>query len=292
MMAVATSPASWCDVSRIPTHPPRRGAIQTKLVINEPGNAYEQKAERLSSEVMRMHDPQQSAQGLVRLQAGGIESGDLRRTEVSPTVDQALAAPGHPLDSATRAFMERRFGYEFSRVRVHSSVPAEQSAREVNAKAYTVGRDIVFGAGHFAPTTDTGRRLIAHELAHVVQQSGADGIGSGRTAAAASSIGNRIDGRGLAGPLRSSPLQIARAPSGDPSAVAREIEAAKTDLEHVKRVARDFLEELGRESRRGIGMSAGQVEDKLKKVIREGGPGAKKAQGLLDQVQQARKRNL
>jgi hypothetical protein len=89
---------------------------------------------------------------------------------VPPIVHEVLRSPGQPLDSATRAFMEPRFGHDFSHVRVHSDAAAEQSAREVNANAYTAGHNIVFGAGRFAPGTHTGRRLIAHELAHVVQQ--------------------------------------------------------------------------------------------------------------------------
>ena len=71
--------------------------------------------------------------------------------------------------------MEQRFGYDFSQVRVHPGRGREQSARDVNANAYTVGHDIVFGAGRFAPETHEGRRLIAHELTHVVQQSRVEG---------------------------------------------------------------------------------------------------------------------
>jgi hypothetical protein len=74
--------------------------------------------------------------------------------------------------------MEQRFGCDFSKVRVHSDAAAEQSARALNAQAYTVGHDIVFGAGQFAPTTEQGRRLLAHELTHVVQQSQGDGHGA------------------------------------------------------------------------------------------------------------------
>ena len=92
------------------------------------------------------------------------------------SVDQALASPGRPLEPALRQDMEQRFGHDFSRVRVHSGAAAEQSARDVNAHAYTVGHNIVFGAGRFAPGTHEGRRLIAHELTHVVQQSGAEGM--------------------------------------------------------------------------------------------------------------------
>ena len=78
--------------------------------------------------------------------------------------------------------MESRFGHDFSTVRVHSDAAAEQSARDVNAHAYTVGHDIVFGAGQFGPGTREGQRLIAHELAHVVQQSGATGMPAGGVA--------------------------------------------------------------------------------------------------------------
>lgn len=87
-----------------------------------------------------------------------------------PIVREVLRAPGRPLDSATRVFMESRFGQNFSRVRVHTDTRAAESARLVNASAYTVGQDVVFGAGQYAPGTDTGQRLIAHELTHVVQQ--------------------------------------------------------------------------------------------------------------------------
>lgn len=100
------------------------------------------------------------------------------QTDAAPTsVDQALDSPGSPLEPALRQDMEQRFRSDFSRVRVHSGAVAEQSARDVNANAYTVGHDIVFDAGAFKPGTHEGRRLIAHELTHVVQQSrpGLDG---------------------------------------------------------------------------------------------------------------------
>lgn len=78
-----------------------------------------------------------------------------------------------PLDTETRAFFESRFGQDFSSVRVHADAAAASSASQLNAQAYTAGRDIVFDAGRFAPGTTTGRRLLAHELAHVVQQGAA-----------------------------------------------------------------------------------------------------------------------
>jgi hypothetical protein len=76
-----------------------------------------------------------------------------------------------------RAFFEPRFGHEFSQVRVHTDASAAQSAHQVNANAYTVGHNIVFGKDRFSPGTDSGRRLLAHELVHVVQQgSSAPGV--------------------------------------------------------------------------------------------------------------------
>ena len=87
-----------------------------------------------------------------------------------------LSSPGRPLDPSLRQDMEQRFGHDFSQVRVHTDAAAERSAREVNANAYTVGHNVVFGAGRFSPGTHEGRRLIAHELTHVVQQSGADWV--------------------------------------------------------------------------------------------------------------------
>jgi len=90
---------------------------------------------------------------------------------VPPIVHEVLRSPGQPLDTGTRTFMEPRFGHDFSHVKVHTDVKAAESAREVNALAYTVGRNVVFGAGRYAPQTGEGKGLLAHELTHVVQQS-------------------------------------------------------------------------------------------------------------------------
>ena len=88
---------------------------------------------------------------------------------VPQIVHEVLRSSGQPLETATRAFFEPRFGHDFSHVRVHTDSKASESARAVNALAYTVGRDVVFEAGQFAPHTNAGRRLMAHELTHVVQ---------------------------------------------------------------------------------------------------------------------------
>jgi hypothetical protein len=99
---------------------------------------------------------------------GGREQEDI--TQAPPIVHEVLRSPGQSLEPATRAFMEPRLGHDFSGVRVHTDAKAAESARAVNALAYTVGREVVFGAGQYAPGTREGRRLLTHELAHVVQQ--------------------------------------------------------------------------------------------------------------------------
>lgn len=89
---------------------------------------------------------------------------------VPPIVHEVLRSHGAPLDATTRAFMEPRFGHDFSRVRVHTDAKAAESARAVHAQAYTVGQNIVFGPGHSSPHSQAGRRLLAHELVHTLQQ--------------------------------------------------------------------------------------------------------------------------
>jgi hypothetical protein len=95
-------------------------------------------------------------------------------TSSPPSVAGTLANPGRHLDSSVQKEMEDRFGHDFSHVRVHSDPAAEQSARDIGAHAYTVGNNIVFGAGKFEPASQAGKRLLAHELTHVVQQSASD----------------------------------------------------------------------------------------------------------------------
>lgn len=151
---------------------------------------------------------QASAQGDVRLQrkcacgthapnGGECEScaakkvqrksnGGVATPALPGIVSNALSAPGHPLDGTTRQFMETRFGHDFSGVRVHSDALAAMSTRAIDAHAYTAGRDVVFADGQYAPHTTSGRRLLAHELAHVVQQrhmsSAPDSIGDADSA--------------------------------------------------------------------------------------------------------------
>ena len=140
--------------------------VQTKLRINEPGDEYEQEAERVAEQVMRMAEPAQRTEASMTPTALQVQRRVSARSGgigvAAPIVDDVLSAPGQPLDAATRAFFEPRFGHDFSRVRVHADQRAAESAKAVNALAYTVGSDVLFGAGQYRVNTTEGRRLLAH----------------------------------------------------------------------------------------------------------------------------------
>jgi hypothetical protein len=150
------------------------GRLQTKLAVNAPGDPFEQEADRVAEEITRLPT---SPSGLdapsgpaARNVQRHVPSGGSGLTEAPPVVTEALRSSGQAMDSSTRAFFEARFGHDFSRVRIHSDSPAAES---VQAHAFTVGSDIVFAAGRYAPATVEGRRLLGHELTHVVQQGAA-----------------------------------------------------------------------------------------------------------------------
>lgn len=98
-------------------------------------------------------------------------NGQAKPSTVPPIVNEVLRSPGQSLDANTRASVEPRFGHDFSRVRVHTDARAARSAKAVGALAYAVGQNVVFGAGQYSPHTLQGRKLLAHELTHVAQQS-------------------------------------------------------------------------------------------------------------------------
>jgi hypothetical protein len=101
-----------------------------------------------------------------------VTSSSPLNTMTPDIVQHALRAPGQPLDPNTRAFMESRFGHDFSKVRIHSDAAAAESAHALNARAYNLGRDIVFGAGQYQSHSPEALSLLAHELTHVVQTEG------------------------------------------------------------------------------------------------------------------------
>ena len=110
-----------------------------------------------------------SKKSLLRRRPANERSAD----EAPPIVHEVLRSSGQPLDAATRAYFEPRFGHDFSGVRVHTNPRAADSVRSVGALAYTVGLNVVFGAGRYDPSSTAGRQLLAHELTHVRQQAAA-----------------------------------------------------------------------------------------------------------------------
>jgi hypothetical protein len=147
----------------------KSGVVQAKLKVNEPGDIYEQEADRTAGQVLATPTPAPIGGTASRIQRVARQPAD-ETTSAPASVERALASPGQPFEPGLRQEMEHRFGHNFSRVRVHLGAAAERSARDVNARAYTVGDNLVFGAGEFKPETPQGRRLLAHELTHVVQQ--------------------------------------------------------------------------------------------------------------------------
>ena len=152
----------------------RKKRLQTKLAVNQPGDRFEQEADRMANFVVRggKQAPVLSNYSLGALQRDQPNTSSAS-TSAPPIVHEVLGESGQPLDSSTRSFMEPRFGHDFGNVRVHVGARAAASARSVNALAYTVGHDIVFSDGAFAPDDPSGRSLLAYEPTHVVQQSGA-----------------------------------------------------------------------------------------------------------------------
>ncbi|MCP5052740.1 MAG: DUF4157 domain-containing protein, partial [bacterium] len=133
------------------------GTIQAKLRIGQPNDAYEMEADRLADRVMRMPAPD------MPVQSPGVTPG------IESSIN-SLKGGGQPLSPSTRAYFEPRFGTDFSHVRVHTGARAVQTAGAINAKAYTVGNNIVFNHSEYSPGTTSGKTLLAHELTHTIQQ--------------------------------------------------------------------------------------------------------------------------
>jgi hypothetical protein len=161
---------------------------QYKLEIGAVNDPLEAEADRVAEQVMRMPDPAVSSLSpsspVLRRKCTACEEDKVPRIQMkqagtrtnadfSPVVAQGTSGHGRPLDGNTRMFMESRFGRDFGNVRIYADETSARSAQTVDAAAYTVGDRIVFGAGRYAPHTTEGRKLLAHELTHSVQQGAA-----------------------------------------------------------------------------------------------------------------------
>jgi Domain of unknown function (DUF4157) len=188
-------PGPFWDFSRIPIFPPSQQLssgplrLQPKLAVVAVNDPLEHEADRVAEQVMRMPDPDLSIaatplklrrkcaackaeeeEKAQKLQLKPAWSARPAVSEAPPIVHEALRSPWEPLDAATRAFFEPRFGRDFGAVRIHKNATATGSARSLDAVAYTVGTHIIFADGQFQPHSQSGQNLIAHELAHVLQQ--------------------------------------------------------------------------------------------------------------------------
>jgi Domain of unknown function (DUF4157) len=238
--------------SQMPAHPKSLASIQTKLAVSSPGDIYEQEADRVAEQVMRMQEPglrrachcgggcpscQENAavkhalkvrtpdigveheavgaadqvmnmsgedethaqlqimtKGLSGQSCDSAPSGEREEDETNVMRKATLAEPhrgignvtdllsrsrggGCPMPGATRTFMETRFGHDFGDVRIHTDGDAAQMTKDLQAQAFTTGRDIYFQPSQYAPQTSSGRKLLAHELTHVIQQRGSEFVG-------------------------------------------------------------------------------------------------------------------
>ena len=165
--------------------------FQPKLTVNQPNDVYEQEADSMADHVMRMTDISQNNTAFFKRSTVNLqrkcqhceEEEKLHRKETSDDKVEdsnqldnyvgSLGSSGQSLPNASRQFFESRFGHDFSDVRIHNDSVAAKSAQSVNALAYTSGNNIVFNSGQYSPESESGKRLMAHELTHVVQQGSA-----------------------------------------------------------------------------------------------------------------------
>lgn len=162
--------------------------FQPKLTVNIPGDQYEQQANAMADKVMQAHPLNAAGNtffkpagtSLQRKCAACEEEKQVQRKEsaeavtpgVSSSVEQTLQSSGQPMEPGLRSFMEQRFSNDFSNVQIHNDAVAHRSSADINALAYTHQNHIVFGANQYQPQTQEGKKLMAHELTHVVQQQG------------------------------------------------------------------------------------------------------------------------
>jgi Domain of unknown function (DUF4157)/Lysine-specific metallo-endopeptidase len=140
----------------------RKKRSLAQVTVSQPGDRSEQEADRIAAQVMRMPE-------------GPFAPASPTPAETSSTAHTTAELPsldggGRPLSREDRAFFEPRLGHDFSRVRIHAGSRAAEAAEAVQAQAFTIGHDVAFGAGHYVPGTENGKRLLVHELVHVVQQ--------------------------------------------------------------------------------------------------------------------------
>ena len=293
----------------------RSTGAQARLTIGQPDDKYEQEADRVADQVMRMPDSKLQRQPeneeeeemlqakpladqitpLIQRQAepeeeeeemvqpgydqepeeltpimesvptrdagelGGEEEELIQAKSDTGTVPQvtsgiardiqSIKGAGQPLPVSERAFFEPRFGRDFSHVRVHNDNRAGYISRSINARAFTLGRDVVFGAGQYSPGAPAGRKLLAHELTHVVQQNGAFTKDSNIFFKAEQSSPDRCVGKKLLANepmniVQQASLQIYRSPDKKDKLVLRQADSSRDALEARKSRGRQMAKDI------------------------------------------------
>lgn len=146
-----------------------RGDLQARLEINQPNDEYEREAEQITNQVMEESVSSESkTTDKIRRKEGSQKGQPVDRKDERRIKE--IKNGGKPLSPSTRSFFESRFGHDFSDIRIHTGSRADEAARSINAEAFTHGTDIVFREGRYAPNKPGGKRLLAHELTHTIQQ--------------------------------------------------------------------------------------------------------------------------
>jgi hypothetical protein len=179
----------------------KSNVLQAKLKVSQPNDPYEREADQVADQVMKMpvlsdmvmtvgtkkdgvninhecapcetkkKEEKEERQLEIRPKPSlSTESNFKASDEIANEINHIHSNIGSSLDASTKGFMESRFGYDFSKVKIHTDETATRTSNSVNALAYTIGNDIVFGEGHYQPNKAEGRKLLAHELTHVIQQ--------------------------------------------------------------------------------------------------------------------------
>ncbi len=198
--------------------------FQPKLTVNQPNDVYEREADAMADKVMRMagHSINQNTffkpvDGAVQRKCQACEeedkhvhrkesdAGEVQDSNGLDNYISSISSAGQPMPESSRQFFEPKFGHNFSNVRLHTDAVAAKSAQSINALAYTSGNHIVFNTGQYSPESDGGKKLMAHELTHVIQQSNGlpavqritcpDGATAPATVAPGPGVRNPIDAR-------------------------------------------------------------------------------------------------
>ncbi len=188
------------------------GAIQPKLTIGQPGDKYEQEADSMAAQVMRMPDPQPDTPSLSTAQPTLQRDGQGAAPTAPTHFEQQMASKrggGRPLSDETRSFMEPRFGQNFQDVRIHET---PDLANSIQAQAFTHGQDIYFNSGKYNPGSSSGKELLAHELTHVAQQAGSSSVCSVQRTPKRSSVPKDMYGVNLVPPLRDPTANLGNPP--------------------------------------------------------------------------------